>query len=110
MVEREGGDTMYLITMNEWIGPGRKFNHEETMYIPISEKTVLFATNMFIEDAFDSIMRYQKYYNQKHRLAINFTLLGISEMESVNFDLLEEFKVTIVEYLQTEDEEENDDE
>jgi len=90
---------MLLITMHEWLGPGRKMTIEEKEKTRVIERHIAFATNMTEEDALKRISQYQRSYNDKFFLAVNFSLLNISTIRKIPEDILNNLQVPMIESL-----------
>lgn len=90
---------MLLLTMNEWLGPGRKMPPDESVMTSVQERRFAFATALSLETAIDRIMRYQAAYNERYHLAVNFRLLQVSEIAPLTRTQLAGVQVELVEDL-----------
>lgn len=84
--------------MNQWFGPGNRWPSNQNYPEPVN-KNVSFSSNVPLGEALYRIKLYQTAYNTKYKYAINYTLLGVSEIDGVSDDLLEFFDARPIELL-----------
>ena len=92
---------MLLITMNEWLGPGRRMTEEKKDKINILERHMSFATRMNLGDAIEQIYKYQEAYNKHYLLSVEYRLLSVIEIDELSNQQLSMCEVDIVEDLKT---------
>lgn len=80
---------MWLITMNEWLGPGNRMDAEGTSRTKATNTTCSFFTTGDLEVALARVVTHQYAYNEKYLLAVNFTLLSAQKIPVVSKELLE---------------------
>lgn len=90
---------MLLITMNEWIGPGRKMTPDERDKAISRERLVSFATQLSLGHAIDRIAIYQRSYNENYRLAVNFRLIQVAEISEISREQAQQVGINFVEEL-----------
>ena len=90
---------MLLLTMNEWLGPGRKMSLEESSQTKAFESKIALATRSTLTEALKHIHQYELAFNENYRLAVNFKLLSVSTIDDVNDESLADVDVAIVENL-----------
>jgi len=90
---------MLLITMNEWLGPGKNTTVEQAEKLPRMERTMAFATQMLLSKALEEILKYQADFGAKNLLAVEYRLLSVSEIQPVRAELLYDMGVQMVEEL-----------
>ena len=98
---------MILITVNEWLGPGREYPKNAIRQEP-TNKLTCFASRLGIVDALDEIYRYQLDFNKRHLLAVNFSLISFQACEEIPEKLLDNLGVQMVEDLIRHNDGEND--
>ena len=79
----EKDSEMYLITVNEWLGPGHKMNKNRASFIPAEEKQFSLASRLPLNDALTRLRKYQEAYNDKYNMAVNFRVLSIAEVDEI---------------------------
>ncbi len=90
---------MLLLTVQEWIGPGRDMVEDRHLW-PEKISTKAFATRLELERAINVLADYEDRYNRANRLAVNFTLIGIQTIEDISDGALECVRVELVENLE----------
>ena len=90
---------MFLITFNEWLGPGRNVPASERHTISDCNKEIAFATRLALKEAVDRIVAYQNAYNSYYRLAVNFRLLHVTKIENLSDKQLRAVEVQLAEHL-----------
>ncbi len=91
---------MILITLNLWLGPGRKMTYENRKKFPAENSTIAFASNKPLQEALEFIINYQKSYNEKYNLAINFKLLSVTTIDFIPTETLDYLGVTLAENIE----------
>jgi len=90
---------MILITLNEWVGPGKKLSREEKIATQCNEKQISIASRKTLREAVDMIIKYQNAYNYRYRLAVNFRLLQVNTIDELSDEQLDFLKVQLAESL-----------
>ena len=72
---------MLLITMNEWLGPGRKMTPENASRTDSHERLITFATHLSLGEAIERISNYEQAFNAHYFLAVNFRLLQVMKID-----------------------------
>lgn len=90
---------MLLLTMNEWVGPGRNYPANEQRPAA-TERQVAFATRLTFAQALERVRTYQAAYNARYKLAVNFRLLAVHVIPDTDTELLNELQVQLAEDLQ----------
>ena len=89
---------MLLLTMNEWIGNGKRWPANEPLPT-VRERHMTFATRLPFAQALERVLAYQTAYNNHYTLAVNFRLLAVSTIPDTSDDLLCDLQVEMVEDL-----------
>ena len=90
---------MLLITMKEWLGPGRQMSITQAEQCYKKESHVAFATRLPLGEALERIVNYQSVFNEHSVLGLTLSLLHVVEMAEINADLLDAVQVSMVEEL-----------
>lgn len=88
---------MLLLTVSEWLGPGRDHPHPKSVDEKI--RTISFATRMGLEKAINLLADYEDKYNRRHTLAVNFTLLSVSTIDDISDGALELMRIQLIEAM-----------
>jgi len=96
---------MLLLTMSEWLGPGRRMTPEEIDRAEARKTQIAFATRMKLGEAIKKLYNYQTAYNAYYLLAVEYSLLQVAEIDDLSMDQLEMVNVELIENLkQSKDE------
>lgn len=82
---------MLLIMVNQWVGPGIRMSPSE---FKSKNELISFHTDMPLHQALARLRQHQDAYNAHYSLAVNFTLLSVSEIPRVPLQQLEDLRVT----------------
>ncbi len=96
---------MLLLTLNEWLGPGRKMSSEERSSWEVQEKIIAIATRLKLGEAIGRVNKHQEAYNDFYPLAVNFRLLQVAEIEDLTDEQLGMVAVELAENLKQSPEE-----
>ena len=92
---------MLLLTISEWLGPGR--DHPNSKSVDERIRTISFATNLGLEEAINLLADYEDKYNRRYTLSINFTLLSVSTVDNISDGALELMRVQLIENMKVAD-------
>jgi hypothetical protein len=95
---------MLFLTMKEWIGPKRDHTYPDGKEPMVRETVIGMATRMPLGQALHSVRKYELAYREKYPLAIEFTLIGVTEIADVSngelifgrVELVESMKLPVV--------------
>lgn len=90
---------MLLLTVNEWLGPGNRMTQEERNTTLVKTRQIAFATHMTLSKAIEKIYNYQTNYNAYYPIAVEFTLLHVTEIDDLTMDQLRMVRIEYVEEL-----------
>lgn len=95
---------MKLLTIREWVGTKDGFR-----WITDTEKIIGMATRLPLVDAIRKLHEHEKWYRRKYiRMAVNFNLVGVSEIEDMDDETLNLLRIELIDDLTTcEDDEKN---
>jgi hypothetical protein len=88
---------MLLLTVSEWIGPGRA--HPSPGSVEERTRTIAFATRLTLAAAINELAAYAFIYNRQYDLAVNFSLISVSEIEDLSDASLSLANVQLIESL-----------
>ncbi len=71
---------MWLISMNEWLGPGNRMSMADQLTTEAKNTPVSFYSELPLHEALARILKYQEAYNERYALAVNLTLLSVQEL------------------------------
>lgn len=90
---------MLLITMNEWLGPGRRMTNEQRDRTESRERLVAFATYVPLGEAIEKISTYEQAFNAHYLMAVNFRLLQVNKIDDLTKQQLDMVEVQLIEDL-----------
>ena len=87
---------MLLLTFNEWFGPTR--GNEDK--VPVLENQSAFVTEMTLPEALLRLDAYKQIHNTKYcSSAIEYTLLSVVTIESLDSVISDKFGITLIDDL-----------
>lgn len=90
---------MLLLTMYEWLGPGKRMTPEQREKAFTQERVHGFVTRLSLGAAIEQISAYQEAFNQHHLMAVNLRLVAVSTIEDLTDSQIEKADLEIVERL-----------
>lgn len=92
---------MKMLTVIQWLGPGRKMSPNEAAKCISSEKMMGMVTNLGLTEAIKRLNKYEQAFNDKNVLAVNFRLIFVADIDPLTdhyiemsgMDLIENFEV-----------------
>lgn len=74
---------MLLITMHEWLGPGRKLSPEQAHKVESYMQPRSFVTALPLGAAIERIADHQRVFNTQSLLAIELTLVNVIQIDDL---------------------------
>lgn len=90
---------MILITVNEWIGPGRRMPIEQRDNVEVKESLRGLVTNLSLPEAIEMIDQHVAYFNSKYTLGITISIIAVSEIEDLTDHLIAKGNIEMIENL-----------
>lgn len=90
---------MLLITMREWLGPGRRMSTEENLKWKEKVRHSGFVTRLPLGEAIERIKQYSDAYKARYPLAVEFELISVSEIDYLTDEQIEISGAVFVEKL-----------
>lgn len=90
---------MVLLTVNEWLGPGRRMSPSEKENRSVTERSVCFASRQSLSEAITHLHAYEEAYNAVYPLAVNFTVLTATLVANLDDDVLEKARIENLDQL-----------
>ena len=90
---------MLLLTLHEWIGPGRSYPVEGIAENVPSEQTIGMVTNLSLSEAIDRLSDYEHAFKAHSILAVEYSLLGIATIDKLDPGRIPAAGLTLVENL-----------
>jgi len=93
---------MLILTVNEWVGPGKKCTPEQYDKMQVVQGVAGMATRLPLADAIRKLNAHKKWFDSQGLTAVCYTLLGVCEVDDLDDDLIISMQMILIENMQTD--------
>lgn len=88
---------MLLLTIQEWLGPGRNMTDAQREKTVEKIQLVGFVTRLSLPEAIKHIYKYKQAYNQKFLLGLTLKVISVSKIDDLPDDVIDMAGMELVE-------------